>query len=1101
MELKNIQLVSRYEVKLICRSFVFGILCFIAVGGVTFLQYVVQCSQDFWCILTFWDWLMHHQSFSFPQVHAYLFNIVQAFVLIFVVTEVFAREQKQGPLEALYAHPISNSEYFLGKVAAVLLVFFLVGGISMLISCGLNIWGADFAPFNFLYYLYYFLTLTFPSLVFFTGFALWLTWIVRSRVLAMLLLLVYFYFSVIRLPSVFYGLFDFTGSGLSNVFSVATGHVDGWNYVLHRLSYLLAGIGFMFWTVRLQKRIPNNRRGMAISCYIGIGVLFVCVLLGSWFIFGFAQEERVREEYRVTFTRYEEIPSCRVTSHDIQILQRGNQIQATSELVVRNPNGKDLSRFILYLNPGLEVESLEENGEAVRFTRDCQVISVERLLGANDSVKLTVRYGGELDGRVCYLDVDDASYYDTRRGNGFFHLGRRHVLVSDASVVLIPEVMWYPMAVSPVNPSYPALTEREYTRYRLRVVDPVQSVVLSQGEENHRGDTIEFRPGSPLEGISLCAGEYEQKSVLLGGIRVEWYHFKGNDFFSPFVKDLDKKELADAFVENIINQSGMGQPSDRLASVMMRHDWLNGENSRLLLVEAPLPFVSHFRTWKGRSECVQPGLVFLGERGAGMFIENYPMYLRNKEKYGDLWTDCSYIKQPFFMVWNHVRQHPFLQLFSLYEPYTNISEIFNPYNIRSLFFEPAVTITSSRYGMIDQALKLIVANKGRLSRNTGGLGESDVEAFTYLQEHTLEEASHDRNVSSYLLNKMLYLKTIDLLDRIARQVDESDFLDFLTSFYSEHHGEVLLDTLCSDLQTELGIDLDSVLRAWSSMMMTSYQVQDLRLEQIENTYIYVANFRIRNTGKYPGQIMVTGVSVKNYLELQPEECKQVRWQMDGNGFFFDLGLSRNIPTSIGIIGIDNVVYTQDTNIGVWDIPVSAFEIPINEIIVDNEDPGFRLINPLNKKLRNYFLEEQPYMDSYQGDVPIMLRWGKVYNFNCYGLEKRTAYMKTSGKGNFKAEWSADIPEDGTYEIFAMHPKATRYPPKTLYYTVSGEGKEAEEILLDYKNGEWTSLGYFDLKRGKSFVVLDDRAPIEKEENLVIGKNKIIADAVKWVKVN
>ena len=110
-------------------------------------------------------------------------------------------------------------------------------------------------------------------------------------------------------------------------------------------------------------------------------------------------------------------------------------------------------------------------------------------------------------------------------------------------------------------------------------------------------------------------------------------------------------------------------------------------------------------------------------------------------------------------------------------------------------------------------------------------------------------------------------------------------------------------------------------------------------------------------------------------------------------------------------------------------------------------------------------------------------------------------MKTSGKGNFKAEWSADIPEDGTYEIFAMHPKATMYPPKALYYTVSGEGKEAEEILLDYKNGEWTSLGYFDLKRGKSFVVLDDRAPIEKEENLVIGKNKISADAVKWVKVN
>ena len=1104
MELNNIKVVAWYEAKLICRSFVFWVLCLLGVGGVIFLQYLLQCGNDNY-IIAYWNWSMFYQPFSFSQVHAFLYNIVQAFMLIFVATEVVGREHRGGPLEALYVHPMSNSEYLFGKVAGVLLVFFLVGCVSMLVSCVLNILGTDFAPFNFLYYLYYFLTLTLPSLVFFAGLGVWLTWLVRFRVLSILLLLVYLYYSVTRLPGVFHGLFDFTGSGLSNVFSAATGHVDGWNYTLHRLTYLLTGVGCIFWTIYLQKRLPNNRRMVTISCCGGGAVLLGGMLLGGWFALGFMREEKVREEYRAAFARHEVIPSCRVTNHDIRIQQRGHQIQATSELTVCNPNGKDLSRFILYLNPGLKVESLEANGQAVRFTRDGQVISVERPLQSGANVKLTVRYGGEPDGRVCYLDMDDASYYDTRRGNGFFHLGRRHVLVSDASVVLVPEAIWYPVAVPPVNPSFPALTEREYTRYRLQVVNPVQPVVLSQGIENRHGDTIEFQPSSSLEGLSLCAGVYERKSVLIEGIRVEWYHFKGNDLLSPVVKELDKKKLVDRIVRSIVNRLGSDQISDKFTDIMRRRDWLNGEDSRLLLVEAPLSFVSHFRTWKGRSEYVQPGLVLLGERGAGMPVENYLQFLRNRAKYPEeLYNDWAFhITIPLFRPSINAMQHPFLKLSGLYEPYTGISLAFNPYNINSLFFEPATTVTSSRYGMIDQVLKLIIAEKGNLSRWSFGLSRSNFAALTYLQEHTLEEASRDRSISSYLLNKMLERKTVDLLDRVEMYVSRVDYLDFLTSFYTGHHGEVPLDTLCSAIRVELGIDFESILQAWASKAVTSYQVQNIKLERMENSFSYVGHFQIRNTGKHPGRIMGI-IGIKHYLELQPGESKQVRWEGNGNLFELDLGISLNIPTATSVYlppVMNKLPFTRDTTIGVWDIPASTFDIPANEILVDNEDPGFRLIIPASKKLRDFFFEEQAYVDSFLGGAPLMMRWEKLYNFNYYGLEKRSAYVKTNGSGNFKAEWSADIPGNGTYEILVMHPSVEVYlSPKALYYMVKGEGKEAEEILLDYKEGEWVSLGQFDLKRGKSTVVLDDRAPTEKEEEKTFFRKRIIADAVKWVKV-
>ena len=72
--------------------------------------------------------------------------------------------------------------------------------------------------------------------------------------------------------------------------------------------------------------------------------------------------------------------------------------------------------------------------------------------------------------------------------------------------------------------------------------------------------------------------------------------------------------------------------------------------------------------------------------------------------------------------------------------------------------------------------------------------------------------------------------------------------------------------------------------------------------------------------------------------------------------------------------MNELPFTRDTTIGVWDIPASTFDIPANEILVDNEDPGFRLIIPASKKMRDFFFEEQAYVDSFLGGAPLMMRW-------------------------------------------------------------------------------------------------------------------------------
>ncbi|WP_059026394.1 ABC transporter permease [Gabonibacter massiliensis] len=1106
MDLKKVKVVASYEARAICRSFLFWVLVTLTIGGITLLQWLVQGKVTAWG----WSWLMHHQTFSFPLVNAYLYNIVQSFIVIFVWVNLFTREQRGGMLESLHARSVSNGEYFLGKTVGIIFVLLAVGFFSLLACCGINIWGSQ-APFNPLYYLYYFLTLTVPSLIFFTGFALWMTWLARSRVLSAILLLIFLYCSVTILPGVFHGLFDFTGSSLSNIFSVATGHVDGWHYLLHRSAYLLAGVGFTYWAIRFCKRIPNEQRTIARCCYGGIALLFIGMLLGSIYARDFMQEKSARAEFRAAFDRHAGEKSCRVSRHDITLRQTGDRITSVSDLTLQNPNKEAVSRIVLYLNPGLTVKHIEERDKPLAFTRDGQAILIERSLAAGDSVRLSVRYSGVPDGRIAYLDSDDKSYYDTRRNNNFFHLGRRHVLASNTALVLVPEVMWYPVTIPPVNPSLPFLSGKDYTLYRLRVVAPVQPVVLSQGKPSRQGDTLLFSPSRPLEGVTLCAGNYEHRTISLQDIKVDWYYFKENDFVTPLIQQFDGEKILKQVETNILTSLGKvisfsiyaPEKEDHISDFILRRDWYTDEGGRLLLVETPLPFVSHARTWKGRSEYVQPGMVLLGERGIGMNMNAYAFFSRKNAKQEEeairLIRGSFLITNPFLDPSSLSNaNNPFLERLNLKKARLSPSFVLNPYCCLPMFTEPAVTIVSSRYRTIDRILKQFIAKGEHYPKaaNTIIIYNSDLAAHVYLQDHTLEEALQDRSIPSYVLQQMMALKTGALLDRVAVHVPQKKFYRFLRSFYTAYQGEIPLDTLCQVIRSELEFDFEQVLQAWDSQAVTNFRVQNLKNERVEQEYGsgWMARFQIWNTGEHPGFIVYSFSHEGSYhLWLQPGECKEVRLHGSSNMFTLDLGISRNLPS---VMQTTETGTTRDTREGIKDISPSVF-IPQNgEIIVDNEDPGFRLIFPGNN--RSKFFSEK----SSGGEMILTGPWQKEFRGNAYGNEYKSIYLKRAGNGSCKAEWSADIPEDGIYEILAMHPEAWS-PQKAQYYTVKGEGLKSEEILLPWEKGRWASLGEFELKRGKSFVILDDRAPVKKEEE----KDKrhtplksIVADAVKWVKI-
>ena len=161
----------------------------------------------------------------------------------------------------------------------------------------------------------------------------------------------------------------------------------------------------------------------------------------------------------------------------------------------------------------------------------------------------------------------------------------------------------------------------------------------------------------------------------------------------------------------------------------------NDQEKLLQIVEIPIPFISHFRVWEGKSGYVQPGMVFVGERCMGTQLYTFYNFLHKErltklreEKFNysmnmhsSFWAMDSVTKEkirvqdlsrvftePLFQGERYYQEvNPFLNQIGVKQR-VSIKKSFNLLNSSSLFFEPNVRIVSDRYKMIDLILKNVI---------------------------------------------------------------------------------------------------------------------------------------------------------------------------------------------------------------------------------------------------------------------------------------------------------------------------------------------------------------------------------------------------------
>lgn len=1091
MALDKIRLIASYERKIIRRHLSFWIFLICIVFGIAGVQWYLQVDSPVWAESAL--------SATVPYMNAWFFNLLQSLLVIFVGVEFVWRDRRLGTNETFLSRSETNVEYMFGKIWGVMKLCLLLNLVSIGIAIMIHLLFMETVAFKPLLYLFYLFTLTFPALVFVFGISLFAAMLIRNYYLALLLLMIGFIGSYFATPWVLYGTFDPWARSLPLLFSDAIGFANIGILLLHRLAYFFCGIGLIFLSMLLVKRMDDRRS--AFRKVLGIlasGFILLGIFAGALYLNTYLDINQRRVRFRIAQEKYMKSDRVQVVSNRMVYKQSGDRLHVESFLLLVNKSKQSIDTPILYLNPGLSIVSLTSEEQELFYNREGHVVVIKRRMECGEELPLRVEYEGIIDEAICYLELPDEEYHDTRMGilplsadplgnmpktrHELYSNGGRFAHVGNKYTILLPECLWYLSAVPPVNLQIPSMKDFDFTDYRLEVEGQESKTVISQGSMKKNEKGISYSNDHPLPRLSLCIGDYEQKTITVDSLSFGVYYFPGHDFWTEgYNLSPDSSRLLMSYHLGVLErQTGNSLPVNRLS-----------------IVEMPLNFRPYLRQGQLGSNFVQPELVFFPEK---LFTESYRSI---KDILKLLKTKRSLDSEVEGVA---LRSNV-------------LNRFFEPiYNIMPMYQEFRTTIYSDKFpciGDLIYEIRFSGQSKDHLSLN------EKVKTIQYWDGRSLRGALMDRdNPVEYI---MLKKKREHINSLIATRVEMMYMWDFIEDFVKCHPFQrVDFDVFAREFKDQFNVNIDSLLeRYYADDRLPTLFVQDLKMESYNG--IPLGSCKVYNPSNIDGVLRVDGYDQKlrrqrpNYFLIPAKSCKEIRVRnYTIPNFAVELGLCCNLPDKISIIFNDREETEKDWE-GIRDVDSSTFRLPLNEIIVDNEDVGFRLVKKdKRKKWGERFLKEQEY----QGMENVGDEWILSISSSSYGYKIKSAYCKKAGMGEEYAEWMVKIKEPGKYRV-AVHVPEYLYAiylgsflkNARLYYQVfSEEGDTYVELDLNEEAPGWIELGTYEFSEGNYFVRLSDKGgtdlqPVIKTGMLKVKGNSnitcsqmIIADAVKWVKV-
>lgn len=1122
MNIDFIMLVARNEMKLLRRNWLFIFFVFLTILGLILLQSVLQH--------VFPVYHFYALSCSIPFINTYLFNLFQSFFLVFIAGNYIYRDCKLDSLDAILVRPYSNLDYLIGKWIAIISLFITVYIINLIILGIFHIGNGSY-PFTFFPYLFYLLTLALPVLLFVTGLTVWLNVVFKTPFLSMFILFGYILVDVFYLSDIQFGCFDFLAMTIPNVFSDIVGHVGVSTYLLQRFAYILFGISFLFFAVSRLQRLAGSIKDVRRCILLGIILFGIGVGCGWSYYWHYYKINQKRKQYIALYEEYKDNERIRISEQKIVYKQEGEWISVLDSITVYNPNKKKIKDVILYLNPSLTVNNVTCMGEKVHYRKNEQVLLLDYPIGCGEYRNFVIHYSGKIDESVCYLDVDDSEYNNTKWSNSILRYGKRTAMVEEAYTFLTPECLWYPVCAPLVNPVQPLASEISFSNYSLTVVHDTMYTVISQGKPSRSREGSYFKNTNPLPGLTLCMGKYNCRSLLIDSTLFEIYFFnEGNNFLA--ILDGSQKGVVEGIrgvKEKFEYKYGIKYPF-----------------SKMTLVEIPVSLCSYSRIGKEGSEFVQPELVFQPENWCKnsqyVSMKNYtremekmrPMQsveVSEKEKISS-WSESYFnslaMEFPKMDLLSFLSNH---QLF--------LTPVKNMSSVAFWFTNFTGCLYSDKYPYIDYFIRqMLMNNRVQILQNSIEVGSTkDDSVIDYLSSHSLQNVLSGSRLSSFE-GSILKLKSQYFAKYIYCHIDQDEFKAFLVDFYSRNlFREVPFEQFVEEVQQKFHFDFLTFVEEFYRMSGVPFffiRNLDQKIMTEGQFCETLVSFDVWNPSECNGVVTLYSEGDDYTPDLQEVKsipvysgtCIHVSVPMKKRkwNILLHTNFSQNNPDSYFKLFSQELKTTSDSFMEIVSIDTICFTSDKDEILVDNEDDMFCttmsesretwLSKLLHQNIPKYGMMTDFLQGKFSGWLP------SVFN-DAIGEPVRSFCGKVVKNGTGKATWKALLPEDGDYELYVYqlglnHRFQYQVELFSYCYSVEQKGYKANirvdilpsgtrNVFLQDNEGRdedstfdmqifesrWIFLGKYKLSKGEISISLLDRGAFPGQ--------LIFADAVKWVK--
>jgi ABC-type transport system involved in multi-copper enzyme maturation permease subunit len=1047
-------------------------------------------------------WMFRAIAANPPLVTLILINAGQAVVAIFLASEFMKQDSKNDSAEVIYARPMTNGDYIIGKTIGIIGVFLILNVFLLMVTGSFNLINPE-VLFDWKAYLLYPVLVSIPTLVYILGLSFLFMVLFKNQAVTFIVLLGYIALTIFYLNQQYYHLFDYIAFFVPLVKSNISGLSDWNNILIHRGIYFFIGLGLVFFTGFKMNRLPQSR--MSSIMFLCVSVLFLTI--GGGLVKKYVDHVQYRGELQYEMMdlndKYYSHDPFSISEYDIDFTHHGSAFSAIVEMEIRCDNNDVTDTLVFHLNPGLLVNEFEFEDQKLDFIQEQHLLIVplpKPIIGEARNIT-KISYSGSIIEEAAYLDLDQEEYSNSNSLEMFrYHL--RYAFLQDNYVLLTKESNWYPLSGVSYTRNQKQVFPHTFAKYSLTVNSDSKYTVVSQGEKELLSEgVVRFTNNDPLPQISLTIGDYSHNSIVVDSLEYNLYTHQKHDYYNLYFDSIQ----------------------DTLHGVIkdLRTDFENKLDleypyKRFNLVEVPVNFYSHTHLNTIANDYIQPEIVLYNERGALMQNTDFR---RNKKRIEDeLKWDNEILTEEEIQV---------RLLKRLVEnDFTGPDEGWwwherNRYSIFPLYYTLAYHVNSEEFPLLNAAfesyIKERISDPTRKERNSWQ-GMSDEERVNIrLQEQSFVEFLNDSS-NSDLHSVAVKMKGQFLFHYLKNKSGRKDVEEVLNHLFKRwRYEEIPFEYLNKIFTDSLDVDLTSLLDDWyNSAKIPGYIISDVQTYKFidKDATKYQLGFKITNPEEVPGAVTAYFNLGQNkewgdsydderqiYLPAQSTMEVWVNFFEEPMQMYVNTVLSKNIPLVMKVDFSDfpnrKKVKPRDEIVEVEFVDVSHDKFTT---IVDNEDDGFEVTEVDNKGyLRQYFdfskKKKDPYARKTEWDPPTA--WTATTHDEFYGKYVRSAHYIRRGAGDKSATWNAKLPSKGYYGIYYYVYKPEEWSSRrrnadNAYMVDVYHEDGIESVRVSVKDAEqgWYYLGSF-------YIDDPENAKVSLTNNN--GNSMVFADAVKWIK--